>query len=58
MDLTLITEVVTKYVPAALALLGAFSILAKVTPTKADDKIVDFLYKAIDFFGLTKKEVK
>ena len=56
MDLTLITEVVTKYVPAALALLGAFSIIAKLTPTKSDDKIVDFLYKVIDFFGLTKKE--
>jgi len=58
MDLTLITEVVTKYVPAALALLGAFSILAKVTPTKADDKIVAFIYKAINVLGLSKKEEK
>lgn len=40
---------------AILAILGAFSILAKLTPTKADDKIVDFLLKIVNTLGLTKK---
>jgi len=55
MDLTLIVAVVTKYIPAALAFLGAFSILAKLTPSQADDKIVNFIYNIINKLGLTKK---
>ena len=41
---------------AILAILGGFSVLAKLTPSQADDK---FIQKAIDFInmlGLTKKK--
>lgn len=41
---------------AILAILGGFSVLAKITPSEADDK---FIQKAIDFInllGLTKKK--
>lgn len=43
---------------AALGIFGAFSIIAKITPTKADDKVVDFILRIIHFFGLTKVATK
>lgn len=43
-------------IQAVLALLGAFSLIAKLTPTKSDDKIVDSVLRVIHTFGLTKKE--
>lgn len=39
-----------------LALLGAFSIIAKLTPTDADDAFIRGLLKAIHSLGLTKKK--
>lgn len=38
-----------------LMVLGGFSILAKITPTKADDAIVDKMLAAVHMLGLTKK---
>ena len=40
---------------AVLALLGAFSILAKLTPTKWDDQAIGVITKWIRRLGLTKK---
>ena len=37
-----------------LMVLGGFSILAKLTPTQADDKIIAKLLAVIHTFGLTK----
>ncbi len=42
----------------ALQLLGAFSIIAKLTPTTRDDTVLAFLQKVIHFFGLTKNQAK
>lgn len=42
-------------VVAVLAVLGAFSAIAKLTPTEADDLIVQKLYNIIHGLGLTKK---
>ncbi len=42
-------------VSAVLMILGGFSIIAKYTPTKADDKVLDAILKVIHTFGLTKK---
>jgi len=39
---------------AVLMILGGFSVLAKLTPTKADDKVIDAVLKVIHTFGLTK----
>lgn len=39
---------------AVLMILGGFSIIAKMTPTKADDKVIDAVLKVIHTFGLTK----
>jgi hypothetical protein len=36
------------------AVLGVFSLIAKLTPTQADDKILDAILKIIHTFGLTK----
>lgn len=44
---------IDQYVTAVLAILGGFSILAKITPTDKDDK---FWAKAINFVGLAKKK--
>ena len=47
---------IDQYIVALLAILGGFSVLAKITPSQADDK---FIQKAIDFIntlGLTKKK--
>ena len=53
-----IKDVVLHWLPVGLAFLGAFSVLAKFTPTKADDKIVNGIYKLINMVGLNKPEVK
>lgn len=39
---------------AALALLGLFSIIAKLTPTEADNKVLDKLLTVVHALGLTK----
>ena len=41
-------------VVALLSILGGFSIIAKMTPTQADDKIVDAILKVIQTLGLKK----
>jgi hypothetical protein len=42
-------------VTQVLAILGAFSVLAKLTPTKKDDAVIDFILRIIHTLGLTKK---
>lgn len=44
---------IDQYVTAVLAILGGFSILAKLTPTEADDKL---WAKLINLVGLAKKK--
>lgn len=38
-----------------LTVLGGFSILAKLTPTEADDRIIQSILNIIHGLGLTKK---
>ncbi len=40
---------------AVLMILGGASIIAKITPTEADDKVIAAVLKVIHAFGLTKK---
>jgi len=42
-------------VQGLLMVLGGFSILAKVTPTPKDDKVIDKVLSVIHTLGLTKK---
>ncbi len=39
---------------AVLAILGGFSVLAKFTPTDADDKVLAAILKVVHTLGLTK----
>ena len=39
----------------ALQLLGIFSLVAKLTPTDVDDKLLQKVLSVIHFLGLTKK---
>ena len=39
-----------------LAILGVFSVIAKMTPTDVDNKIIDKIMKIIHTLGLTKKK--
>lgn len=43
---------------AVLAVLGAASAVAKLTPTEADDKVVNAILKFIHALGLTKGSAK
>lgn len=43
-------------VAAVLAVMGAFSIIAKWTPTDTDDKIIQFIIDIIHKIGLTKSK--
>ena len=45
-------------VVAVLAVLGAASAIAKLTPTQADDKVVNWILKVIHSLGLTKAAAK
>lgn len=40
---------------AVLAILGGFSIIAKLTPTEADNAFIDKIIGIIHALGLTKK---
>ncbi len=40
---------------AVLMILGGFSVLAKFTPTQADDKVLASILSVIHAIGLTKK---
>lgn len=42
-------------IQAVLMVLGGFSIIAKFTPTKKDDAVIDAILKVIHTLGLTKK---
>jgi len=37
------------------AFLGLFSVVAKLTPTEADNRVLDAIIKVVHAFGLTKK---
>lgn len=39
---------------AVLAVLGGFSVLARFTPTQADDKAIQFILDIVHKIGLTK----
>lgn len=43
---------------AALATVGAFSLIAKLTPTPKDDAILAKVVKVLDFLALNKQRVK
>lgn len=42
-------------VQGVLAVLGGFSMLAKITPTPKDDRVIDKILGFIHLLGLTKK---
>lgn len=48
-------DVVVNVVQGLLMVLGGFSVLAKVTPTPKDDKIIDKILSVVHLLGLTKK---
>lgn len=43
-----------KVIEAVLMILGGFSIIARFTPTKVDDKIIDKILSFVHLLGLTK----
>jgi len=53
--INLILDHGTDALQGLLMVLGGFSILAKVTPTPKDDKIVSKLLAVVHTLGLTKK---
>ena len=45
-------EFFTKYWEFILALIGAFSMLATITPNKTDNKVVEWILKIVNFLGM------
>lgn len=54
MDFGSIITFVTGHAELVLAVLGLASAVARVTPTEADNKVVDFIFGIIHTLGLTK----
>ncbi len=50
-----ITANATDLLTLVAGLLGVFSLIAKLTPTEADNKILDVVLKVVHALGLTKK---
>ena len=48
----------TDYITIALAVIGAFSAIAQVTPNEADNKVADFLWQAINILGMNNGKAK
>jgi hypothetical protein len=46
-----VTENWAQILEAILGIVGVFSIIATMTPNKADDQIVSFVLKAVNFLG-------
>jgi hypothetical protein len=44
-------ENIVKYIPVALAVVGAFSAIATLTPNKTDNKIAQILLNIINALG-------
>ena len=49
---------IVKIAEVVLAVLGIASIVARLTPTKKDDKILNAILQVIHLVGLTKPEEK
>ena len=46
-----IIDFLTQWLPIALSVIGAFAVLAAMTPNTVDDRIVQFLMDLINFLG-------
>ena len=46
------------YIQVAFAVIGAFSAIATITPNETDNKIADFLLKAINILGANVGKAK
>ena len=57
----IITEImnqIVEYIPVALAIVGAFALLATKTPNKVDDKILQVILDIINFLGANLGKAK
>lgn len=45
------SEFLMKWVPIATQVIGSFAVIAAATPTKTDDKIVQFILDLVHFLG-------
>lgn len=43
------------FITALLAIIGGFSIIAKLTPTQTDDAVIAKIVAVLDFFALNKQ---
>jgi hypothetical protein len=50
----MVTDFLTANGPLILAVLGAFSAVARVTPTNVDNVALDYVLKVVHLLGLTK----
>lgn len=46
-----ISDFIIQWLPIVTSLVGAFALIAAVTPNKEDDRIIQFLLDAVNFLG-------
>ena len=51
MDFQIVLDFLAKVVPTTLTVIGAFAVIATMTPNKSDDKIVKFLLDLVNFLA-------
>jgi len=58
MDFQVLLDLLNRWYPIILQLVGAFSVLATVTPNKVDDKILQFFMDVVNFLGANLGKAK
>ena len=51
MDFQMIGTKIVEFSPIALAVVGAFALIAAKTPNKSDDRVIQFFLDIINFLG-------
>jgi len=56
--ITMVMGMIGEYLPAALAIVGGFALLATKTPNKVDDRILQVVLDVINFLGANLGKAK
>ena len=56
--LTNLVNTIIEWIPTALAVVGAFALVAAKTPNKTDDKILQVILDVINFLGANLGKAK
>lgn len=58
MDFQVVLDLLAKWIPTVLQIVGAAAVIATITPNKNDDKIVQFILDLLNFLGANINKAK